>query len=68
MADEEEGEPDEVQGSERESPREGLNTYPWLATELNVWILLMLASASVVLGIFISLLQAQQKLGLEVPW
>lgn len=68
MADEEEREPDEVQGSERESLGEGLNRYPWPEQELNIWFILMLASASVVLGIFISLLHAQQKLGLEVPW
>ncbi|KAH0537262.1 hypothetical protein FGG08_005924 [Glutinoglossum americanum] len=42
--------------------------YHWPEIQLNVWLIVMLVSASTVLGIFANFINVQQQLGLGVPW
>jgi hypothetical protein len=45
-----------------------LRKYHWPEIQLNVWLIVMLISASTVLGIFANFMNVQKQLGLGVPW
>ena len=43
-------------------------SYYWPDQQLNFWILIMLATGGVLIGIFASFVVAQNTLGLGIPW
>ncbi|CAK37688.1 hypothetical protein An02g07240 [Aspergillus niger] len=42
--------------------------YHWPELQLNIWILVVLSSSAICLGIFAWFMTVQNDLGLEVPW
>ncbi|KAI9772763.1 MAG: hypothetical protein M1839_002308 [Geoglossum umbratile] len=42
--------------------------YHWPEIQLNVWLIVMLVSASTVLGIFANFMNVQQQLNIGIPW
>jgi hypothetical protein len=48
--------------------RETVHSYKWPGVALNVWILVMLASALTIMGVFSVFIQIQQQMLLPVPW
>jgi hypothetical protein len=42
--------------------------YHWPEVQLNVWLIVMLISASTVLGIFANFMSIQQQLNVGIPW
>lgn len=45
-----------------------IHKYHWPAVQLNVWMLVMLAAASLVIGVFATFIYQQEILGLSIPW
>lgn len=45
-----------------------VHKYHWPALQLNVWMLIMLIAASLIIGVFATFIQQQQQLKLAVPW
>lgn len=48
--------------------RETRRKYRWPEVQLNLWIFVILAAASTVLGIFAWFMVVQQQLGIGIPW
>lgn len=53
---------------ERRVVPQRIHKYHWPAVQLNVWMLIMLAAASTILGVFATFITQQAVLGLGVPW
>jgi len=47
---------------------EKIHKYHWPAVQLNVWMLIMLISAGVIIGVFSAFIEIQNTLLLPVPW
>lgn len=45
-----------------------IHKYHWPAVQLNVWMLVMLAAASLIIGVFATFIYQQEILGLSIPW
>ncbi|EMD00114.1 hypothetical protein BAUCODRAFT_119666 [Baudoinia panamericana UAMH 10762] len=43
-------------------------SYYWPDQQLNFWIIIMLATGGVLIGVFAAFLQDQQRFGLKIPW
>lgn len=48
--------------------REPIHRYHWPAVQLNIWLLVMLLSASTIVGVFANFINVQYQLLLGVPW
>jgi hypothetical protein len=51
---------------ERRSAR--VHKYHWPAVQLNIWMIVMLIAASLIIGVFASFMQIQSQLQLASPW
>ncbi|KAK3934965.1 hypothetical protein QBC46DRAFT_272729 [Diplogelasinospora grovesii] len=47
---------------------ERIHKYHWPAVQLNIWMLIMLIAACLIIGVFATFIQIQQQLLLPVPW
>jgi len=43
-------------------------SYYWPDQQLNFWIIIMLATGGVLIGVFASFIRDQQMFGLGIPW
>lgn len=47
---------------------ERVHRYQWPGIQLNLWILVMLVAACLIIGVFASFIETQQQLLLPIPW
>ncbi|KAK1723369.1 hypothetical protein CaCOL14_012254 [Colletotrichum acutatum] len=47
---------------------ERVHRYQWPGIQLNLWILIMLVAACLIIGVFASFIETQQQLLLPIPW
>ncbi|KAK1625050.1 hypothetical protein BDP81DRAFT_328332 [Colletotrichum phormii] len=47
---------------------ERVHRYQWPGVQLNLWILVMLVAACLIIGVFASFIETQQQLLLPIPW
>ena len=45
-----------------------LKRFPWPTAQLNWWVIVMLATGGLILGVFADFLSIQQQMGLGIPW